>query len=838
GVKVAKDCYTDHKHENPEIAALESYIFRYPYEKYDKEINSIFIKKELNPKTEIGYVMNEAEHLIRDLGYRYRDIAIITGDIAGYAADIEKEAKKRGILVFIDRKKDILKNPLVELIRAAIAVIDEEFAYEPVMRFLRSGFAAPDADSIDIFENFIIRTGLRGKKSYEKEWNKCDAKVNEVRSYVLESFEALYTVFKSEESVAADLARGIYDFLLLLDAENILADMKTEFEKEGELLLAKEYDQVYRLVLSVFEKMSELMGDEKLSIEDFSAIVESGFKEEDVGLIPAGQDCLLVGDLNRTRIKGIKALFVVGVNEGIIPASSAKSGILSDADKEKMASFDIELAPTLRERQITEQFYLYMNLTKPTERLYLTYSVSGRDGALLRPSYVISKVKKIFTGINEMAPGKDPEDILFEVRKDGGVDYVIDGLLSDINSDKYFTLLKYYLTEGRQDPAFMAAVSGFESKREDSPLSKAVRDELYKEMKGSVSRLEDFAACGFAHFMTYGLSVNERRTNEIAMPDLGSVYHDFIAKYSSEVKESPEGFMGISNDRCREIAEKVADEVISGYEDGIFSSSARLSHKAEQIKDIAVKTAIKITEQVQAGDFLPDEFEGKFEADGLTGKIDRVDKAVFEDKELIRIIDYKSSEKKFDLDEFYYGLNIQLALYLSAVLKAEKRKFEGEKAVVPSGMLYYTFKNPILDEGDEGFKEFRMKGPVNKDLDSICANDREFGELYKNGEKGKSSIIEADIGAKGKLKGSLYAENVLSCIAGKADDKANELIKSIKDGNIEINPYKLGDKEACTYCALSGICGFEGRTGRFERRKLKKLSPEQIQDEFGIEGEE
>lgn len=831
-IKVAPDFITDYPLKNAEIAALRENIFRYPYAKYEKKPESIRIKKEYNRGSEVAFVMNEAEHLIRDEGYRFRDIAFITGDMSRYADEIEKEAKKRGILVFIDRKKDILKNPLVELIRAAIAVIDEDFAYEPVMRYLRSGFAAPDTDSIDLFENFIIKTGLRGRNSYLKEWTKCDPCVNDVRKYVAESFEDLCEVLSSKESLAGDMARGIYDFLCLHDAENILADMQADFEKEGELLLAKEYGQVYRLVLSVFEKMSELMGDEKIDLDEFSDLVESGFNEEDVGLIPPGMDCIVVGDLNRTRIKGIKALFVLGVNEGIIPASGTKAGILSDSDKEKISAFDVELAPGLRERQITEQFYIYMNLTKPTQRLYLTYSLAGSDGAALRPSYVIPKIKKIFTGLIEEEPDIAGNDILREIRKDKGLDYVFSGLLEDVTSDDFYALLKYHLTKGSDDPAFKAALEGFESKRNDAPLSEAVSRELYKEMKGSVSRLEKYSSCAFAHFLTYGLGLNERKTSEIAAPDLGQIYHEIIAKFSSAVKGSEEGFAGITDEQCKELATDISGKVIESYNEGIFGTSARLLAMTEQIKDIAVVTALKVVEQVRAGAFDPSEFEQSFDADGLKGTIDRIDTAEDEDKKYIRIIDYKSSEKKFDITEFYYGLNIQLALYLNAVLKSEAKK-DPEKEVVPSGMFYYTFKNPLVESEDKLAGEFKMNGAVNKSIDSVEVNDRALGECLKNHESYTSTVINAKLQKNGNFVGDLYSREILTGIANKAEEKAEEVLKGIRDGKIEIDPYAIGDKEACQYCKFNGICGFETRTGKYSYRKLEKLKPEQIEEIYG-----
>ncbi|WP_281532004.1 helicase-exonuclease AddAB subunit AddB [Anaerocolumna aminovalerica] len=849
----------------PPLAALERNIFRYPNVSYDKEQDSIRIHAARDGKKEIGYVIREIKHLIRTEDYRYQDIALITGDIAGYGRIAEQEFEKAGIPCFIDRKKDILSNPFVEFIRSVLDIAKNDFDYESVFRYLRCGMGSIDREEADILENYVIALGIRGRKRWNTQWTRTYRgqkegelnRINELRKQLCEELMPLYEVLSDRSKNVTEYTTALYEFGVKMDAVGKLESYRVYFEEQNMLSTAKEYQQIYGIVIELYEKLVELLGEETLSLKEYTEVLEAGLAEAKVGLIPPGLDQVVIGDIERTRLKDIKALFFVGVNDGIIPKSNTGGGILSDLEREMLAEHEIEMAPTKRQAAYTEQFYLYLNMTKPQEKLYVTFSKVSEDGKALRPSYLIGVLQKLFSKLT-IDEDEESEELEQIISNDRGLDYLIDGLrrfpYEDV-SDTWKELFRYYNSREEYQQTIHNLIDAVFYVNTDMGLSKRIAKELYgSNLMGSVTRFEQFAACAFAHYISFGLELRERQEYRLAVPDMGNIFHNAIEGFSRKLSASEYNWHTIPDDIRDAWSEECVREAAEGYGNAILTSSKRLEYIIKRVERITKRTLWALCQQIKKGDFEPAAFELFFsdrnqlnsltldlsgeERIRLQGRIDRLDIYEEKDKLMVKVIDYKSGNTTFDLLSVYYGLQLQLAIYLNAAMELLERE-NPDKEVIPGAILYYNIDDPIVEKSDyveaSILKELKMNGIVNSNTEVVKHLDHSF----KSEDGGimpsvKSDTIPVESNKEGLFtKRSSVAELAqLKSMEDFVKETVSRFGRKILDGDTGIKPYRMGKRTACDYCPYNSICGFDIRIEGNSYRNLHSLSKEDIWEEM------
>ena len=399
---VLKNPKADRFREAPVLRFLEQNLFRtrhHSYEKKDeKEIKEgIEILSLPNPRRELQYAAEEIARLVHTGAYRYRDFAIISGAIEEYGSYVPQIMEEFGIPFFLDITKNILLHPFLEFVRSLLQVIEDNFSEEAMFRYLRCGLSQISEDEIDLLENYVLAAGIRGKKKWEARFIYTTHEVteedlealNELRIRVMEPFSELTAVFRKKGATVRECTTALYQFIVSLQIEQQLKYRENQYKEAKDLAKAKEYAQIYRIVMDILDKMATLLGDEVMDISEYAKVLEAGFEAAKVGVIPGGYDCMMIGDIERTRLDDIKVLFIVGVNDGIVPKSDNRGGIISQLEREELAKNHMELAPTARERVFIQRFYLYLAVTKPSKKLYLTYARVGSDGSAKRPSYFI-----------------------------------------------------------------------------------------------------------------------------------------------------------------------------------------------------------------------------------------------------------------------------------------------------------------------------------------------------------------------------------------------------------------------------------------------------------------
>lgn len=852
--------------EAPALCYLEQNLFRYQYEPYTEKQCEIRMFEALSPREEVHQTALYIRKLIREEGLTYRDIAVVIGDLEGYASYVETEFGQLEIPCFLDRTRGIVLNPMIEYIKSALQLYIRDFSYDTVFHFLRSGMADISREEIDELENYVIRTGARGYRTYSRLFTRRTEemqqgsgqedteraeetleRLNRIRQQFADTVEILHMAPRAK---AGEYVDHLYDFLEQNQVQQKLLNYQQQFEQEGDLAKAREYAQIYRLVMDLLDQIYELLGEEEISLQEFADILEAGFGEITVGTIPQNVDRIVVGDMERTRLKQVKVLFFLGVNDGNIPKNASKGGIISDMDREFLIESGTEMAPSPRQQMYIQRLYLYLNMTKPSERLYLSYAKVNSDGKGIRPSYLIDTVRKLFPQLAVEYPQNRSRLEQIEGRQEGArylaeeLREYADGTLREEERQDFYLMYRAYEADAEGRDRLTAAAF---RRYKESGLSRIVARALYgRQLENSVSRLETYAACACRHFLQYGLSLQEREEFGFEVSDMGNVYHAVLENFAGKLAESGRTWWDFDENFATQAIKEAVEGYAATYGETVLYSSARNEYAITRMSRILTRTVLTLQQHLKQGSFQPDDYELSFrfaedldsihvdlseeEKMHLQGRIDRID--VSEDAEhvYVKVIDYKSGNKKFDLAALYYGLQLQLVVYMNAAMELESRKHP-DKEIVPAALLYYHIDDPTIETpveltqeqiNEEILTKLRMNGVVNSDPAVVERLDRFLQD--------KSKVIPVEKKKDGSFsaRSGILSREELQVVSAYVDTKIRQIGREILDGKIAANPYEKGNEEACTYCAYKKVCGFDGSIPGYEKRQLEDLDKQTL----------
>ena len=621
----------------------------------------------------------------------------------------------------------------------------------------------------------------------------------------------------------------------MLDVEGKMAKKQEMFEEEGNLIQAATYAKVYDQVIDLLEQMAEILGEEKLSYDDFLSVLESGLEEMQIGVIPPSLDQIVIGDMKRTRTEEVKILFFLGVNEGVIPAANDGGGVVSDYQREILQSYGIGLAPGAKESAYMEQFYLYLTVSKPTDRLYVSYRMMDAAGNNNRPSYFIERILRIFP---KLKISMEEEEQKTGYTKEEALDQMILclqdlDLTENEDSDKMKWMQTLYYALKDLKPVTDYVDARFYT-NQALPLSKELIHDLYGDtISGSVTRMEKFAGCAFSHFMQYGLRLRKRLVHEILPTDMGKVFHktmELVGKRSD---------WKFADDESRdEFVDAMVELAVTDVQKELFESSHRNEYVLERMKRISKRAVWAMEQHIKRGDFTPEEYEIAFgeenHLDSMTfaledgekmifsGVVDRMDSVEDEENKYLKIIDYKSGKQKFDFAKIFHGLQMQLIIYMNAMMELYEKK--SGKRVYPAGMFYFHMDDPVVnveherEANDKILKDLKMSGVVNEDFQLI-------DHMEHTGPEGYLTLpVRATKSGYDKRSSILNTTQLLN-LGKYVEKKMTDLGNSLMHGDISIKPYEYEGRKPCEYCEFKNICAYEEGVDQVE--KIKKISLEE-----------
>ncbi|MCL2360227.1 MAG: PD-(D/E)XK nuclease family protein [Defluviitaleaceae bacterium] len=691
-------------------------------------------------------------------GYRYRDIAIVCGDRSHYEKTLQTAFDRLGIPLFVDTEVDILAHPLTELIRSALTIFIHNWSYESVFRFLKTRLTSLDADTIDILENYALAHGITGFK-WQYDFGKGP---EDGRLHLLDALKGFGT------GQTKDTVRGFSEkiFRMLYDLE-VPETLQRWFDLHmaaGDPATARIHKQIWPKICQVFDKLVEVLGDEKVSLDSFASILDAGLAQVGLGRIPPTVDQVVLGDISRSRYPQIKAMLVLGANEGSLPPITPSPGLFTEDERIQLINSNIELAPDNLSR-INEQYYaLYCTFSQPSQNLSFIYAEGEPRGKVLRPSFMLKRLQNLFPGLTvQKAP-----------------------------------ILKEY-------------DSATKPSREAPTILDAAKDIYGTTISTAASRLEAFARCPFAYFMNYLLEIKPRKLYQVLPTDLGTLYHDILAEFTNNIAQGRVDINSLNRSAIGNMVEKMIQE----QETNLFHGTARNRHILNKVQGICTASIWALTEHIKRGSFTPLGAELDFGhsidlKDGrsleLTGRIDRVD--ILKEKngeDYLRIIDFKSGKTRFDGAEVAQGLQLQLMLYMNALSK--------EMAANPAGVFYFPLDNPIIDfDADIGenaldealLRQFKLSGVTVEGDNILEGMDKGLApgidspvipvKLNKDGRPAKTATPQ------------ILTQEDFKSLAQAAEDKAKELGQRMAAGDIEANPCPKGVKAPCRYCRYGAIC--------------------------------
>lgn len=847
----------NHRAQTPALAFLEKNYF-YGYYKKSPDHEGIHICSCTTRESEMAYAAGQILSLVREKGLRYRDIAIVTNAMSAYEKGLKGILSEAGIPCFVDSRRDIASHPLIGLVNSLLECVVYDFRYESVFSYLKTGLTPMAQEDMDILENYVLAYGIKGYKWKKDVWaygfqpgqEAEQAYLNDLRAQVMTPFAPLLALKRKKNLPLRDWVTALVVQLDTLGIAEKLTALSEAAAAKGNAAKAEEHRQIWQILMDVLQKAVEILGDAPMSLDTFARILSAGLEESSMGLIPPTADSLLVGDIERSRLPDIKALLVLGVNDGILPAPAENTGIFTETEREALTAAGMELAPDGKRKLFEEQFLIYRGLTKPSHALYLTYANGDTEGKALFPSSLIARIAKMYPTLTEerddtlplssLTPGGCFHQLGTQMRK-----HVEESPMEPLWQDIY----SYFATTPQWQQRLSLLRQGFSAHDRRQKLSPKTAKNLYgKNILSSVSRLEWFAACPFAYFAEYGLKARPRQLYQLRTPDLGNLFHQVLEQFAATLKKDGISWQTLTQEETERRMDAAVDEAAPHLGNEILMDSAANRYLIKRLKRISRRAGWTLVRHIQSGMFEPAGYEvgfGPHEAlppivigmsDGskliLRGKIDRVDLLDAEGNKFVKIIDYKSGTKAFDFQDIYYGLQLQLLLYLDAYLKNH-----GTESYRPGGVFYFRITDPTQTVTEEMsaeeiehllYSKMQMSGLVLENETVIKAMDEVFVDPVSGGMRlGASDIIPLKYTKKGTPTASslLATEEECNALMAFTAKRAAAIGESMKAGIITPAPYRKQNSTPCDYCVFSSICRYEYKDHPYYRN-LRKIGKE------------
>ena len=793
------------------------------------------------------------KHLVRDEGYRYNEITVICNDTEGLGGMLARSLQRMDIPLFTDRKRQVLHQPVVSFLLSFLDVIDRGYRNESVMGMIKSGLLGWSAEEEALLENYVrefrIRSGM-WKKPFEYKADQYSdeelKQVNRMRGSLMETCE------KARDSIgrrntAEEKVNGLYGFLR--DDFNIPEKIEEMIARQSEMSLmegASETAQIWNAICGIFEQIIRVIGERKISNSTLAEMVRAGLTSLEIGLVPASGDSLIMGTLQRTRPGRVRALVVVGAEEGVLPLHNNEEGLLTRRELEVLENMDLELARKKTIAGQEEQMAIYRIFSLPEEKLYVSYSRTGAEGRAAQASSVFKKLAEHQPRIGGDLEGCDMMESV--LGRGGTISYLAETIRRrkrrEAVDPRWQEVARWYREE---DPQLLEKIengSGYSIRREKltEDMARALFVGDRDMLMASASRLEKFSGCPFAHFIMYGLKPREERLFEVGGREIGDIYHESIMKYCEEVtaqSDRPDvhGWDEITREECDEKIRRIIEENEGAYRGGVFDSDEDGRFRIQRVTEICCDIAWAITWQIRKGQISSMRFEEPFgvggrlpateiDVDGkkvrITGKIDRMDTMgpiQVSDGSSVRIIDYKTGSNEIDPEEIREGYQLQLAMYMDAASR--------EEDVEPAGIFYFKIKEFIKDENggeDPDPDEIRRQIQKSYRLEGIAVNDekvlREMDGSLVPGDKYESLVVPVKYDPRKETflstsGGELMEKEEFSNLLKESRKQVEDICRRLYEGQIGPVPHKSKKKvfgresTACDYCSFGSICMFD-----------------------------
>jgi ATP-dependent helicase/nuclease subunit B len=854
-LRLAKECGCDTEVEymserspdkSPSLAFLEENLFGYTMERFDDRENTIELYQADSIVGECELAAARALELVRERNCRWRDISIAVRSFEAYRTILESVFERYGVPLYMSRKSDILQKPLPALIVSAFEIITGGWAYDAVFSYLKTGLVGISPEDCDLLENYVILWSIRGNA-----WTKPEDWSLNPQGYGAEDTEETARTLKKinalRRQVAAPLARlqergkaaktareqvmALSRFCDEIDLQGNLRRRAEELRQKGRLALAAEYVQFWDIVVSALEQCAEVLGDAHLEQETFARFWTLMLSSYDVGTIPISLDRVSAGDMDRMRRRHIKHLIVLGATDQRLPQISEDSGIFTDSERDELVQLGLDIGGAGDEKLLREFCLIYNCLSLPSETLVMTCPAYGPEGEESRPSFVVNRIALLFEK-TLLAPDRE------KIKSSAPVP-AFELAITEGSSPQAAAAREYFLS-GPESRARLEALKEA-AKTARGRLSPSAVKLLYGEkLRLSASRVDAFSSCRFAYFLQYGLRLKPRKPAGFNPPEMGSFMHYVLEGVSNEAMRLG-GFGSIDEKKLYELTDKYVEKYVHEELNDFRERSARFIYLFRRLTKTVRQVVYDMAQELKVSDFVPFDFELDFSGgdgklppviigDGeeelaVTGIADRVDGWISDGKLYIRVVDYKTGKKSFSLSDVWYGMGLQMLMYLFTLERAGRNVYGYE--IVPAGVLYVPARDVLVSaEHNISDEDIIRKKAKSLKRSGLILNSPQIIAAMEKGEKFR--FLPVKFNKDGEIVGdSLATLEQLGKLSRFIDKTLREMAGELRRGSIAADPYFRGQQEnACLWCDYIDACHFDET--RDKRRFLTRLKPPEV----------
>lgn len=808
-----KQCAARSDHD-PALKHLCRNLFSESPTPYDAPTETVSFTAARDRAAEVALTADRILALVQG-GKRFSDIAVIVSDPAAYTPLVRRAFLRRSIPLFYDATRPIGGHAAMTFVRAAVRAACLGFPIEDLLRLLKSGYAGVPEDDVERFENYVLRYGIYGSECRKPfAIGEVPPEAESARAKIMETLLPLY-----EETADPNTTVRVRALWRYLERNDLCGQLERE---ASELLAAGLRDdaqiaaQVWRAVMTLLEQLDTVLGDTETTRREFPALIEEGISGMTVGVLPGQGDCVMLGDLVRTRLAPVDTLFVLGCTDGLFPPARTDDDLINDPELETMRTLGLKVWAGTAEESAADRLALATLLAKAKSRIVFSYAASDGASELSRAA-LLGTIQQLFPKAE--TPFAAVDSAPFPMSKPVAFSALAEQL-SIRRQDGYDTpTLPALYACFSADPEYADAVRALEAADNGSPapFGKEVAHALYDATRSmSASRLEQYARCPFSQYVKYGLGAEERKTASETASDAGTFLHDALDAFVKEALRRNVDWHSMTESDIDDILKEVLPPLLASHNDGVFSRDPRMKESAFLRIRTVRQAACSIQKQIAAGTFLPVQTEMAFGMNGspygpiwltlsdgtrvrVYGKIDRVDQTA--DGRMFRIIDYKmGKERTFDPTKLLSGESLQLPLYVTAA---------GQLGGDVAGMYYMPL---TLESPEEG-------APVLHQLYGLTAIEDESIAAAEAFDKQSTLIHDLKRGKGGQIAGAAAEQQRLEEIVAAARRIAAKQADGILSGHAEVYP----TESACKWCPFGSVCRFDRQTGCKTRyvRKVK-----------------
>ncbi|MBQ2830791.1 MAG: PD-(D/E)XK nuclease family protein [Oscillospiraceae bacterium] len=811
---------------------------------WEGDASCVCIRRADSIVSECEWAAAEILRLVRCEGYRFRDFTVTTRSLADYETTLQSVFARCGVPLFRSGRTSAAEKSVAVMLTAALDAVSGGFEYEDVFRCLKTGLAGIDAASCDLLENYIIRWEVHGNmwmreadwtahpRGFGAEWSEADtaalARINELRACVRALFRPLYDAMRGETTVREKTA-ALYAFAQAAKLPQEVEQRAAALFEAGEGEAAEELLQLWGILCDVLDQFAEILGESVVDAQEYARLFTLVLTQYSVGSIPVSCDQVNFAELTQNDRHRVRCLFILGATDQSLPATALGGGILTDEDRDALAAHSVRLAPYGDEQYAMELQNIYAALAQPSERLYAAYPALSVSGAALRPSFVIERLRALCPHHREENEGDKSYRTASRASALSLAGTQIDGALW-----RYF--------EARGDCAQeLAAMRRAAALRRGRLSPDAVRSLYGERFYMSASRVDKARRCHFAYFLQYGLRARRREKSSFDAPEIGTFMHYILENVTSEILLLG-GWAEVDDARRRALVDKYIRQYTEREFGNFADKDARFRYLFARLRRTVYAVVDELAQELQNSDFVPCAFELKFGAGGamnaiaietptaqmhLTGVVDRVDGWLRDGKLYLRVVDYKTGKKSFDLSEIRYGLGLQMLLYLFTLAREGAGVFGHE--IVPAGVLYTPARDVILSM-PRGASEEEIRRAMEKELrrSGMVLCEPEVLQAMEHSALTQPHYLPLRVARDGSISGGVATAQQLGKLGKYVELLLCRITDELARGNIDADPCAhSADDNACTYCEYADACHFEDGYGGDHIEYIKKTAAEE-----------